>query len=106
MRIPAFVCGMAAAVTLTLPLAAQQQRTAPPAAPARAVAIRAGRLVDPEAGTAAANQVILVQDGKITDVVKVVGKQPLDLFPWLLIAVLLLLAVEGLVANRFYRRVR
>lgn len=34
------------------------------------------------------------------------GKHPIDLFPWLLIAVLLLLAVEGLVANRFYRRVR
>ena len=32
--------------------------------------------------------------------------QPVDLFPWLLIAVLLLLAVEGLVANRFYRRAR
>jgi hypothetical protein len=34
------------------------------------------------------------------------GKHPIDLFPWLLIAVLLLLAAEGLVANRFYRRVR
>jgi Aerotolerance regulator N-terminal/von Willebrand factor type A domain len=32
--------------------------------------------------------------------------QPVDLFPWLLIAVLVLLAVEGLVANRFYRRVK
>jgi len=31
---------------------------------------------------------------------------PVDLFPWLLIAVLFLLAVEGLIANRFYRRVR
>lgn len=31
---------------------------------------------------------------------------PIDLFPWLLIAVLILLASEGLVANRFYRRVR
>lgn len=35
-----------------------------------------------------------------------VMNQPIDLFPWLLIAVLLLLAVEGLVANRFYRKVR
>jgi hypothetical protein len=34
------------------------------------------------------------------------GEHPIDLFPWLLIAVLLLLAVEGLVANRFYRRVK
>jgi hypothetical protein len=32
--------------------------------------------------------------------------QPIDLFPWLLMAVLLLLSVEGLVANRFYRKVR
>ncbi len=32
--------------------------------------------------------------------------QPIDLFPWLLIAVLMLLVLEGLVANRFYRRVR
>jgi hypothetical protein len=32
--------------------------------------------------------------------------QPLDLFPWLLIAVLMLLVAEGFVANRFYRRVR
>ena len=31
-------------------------------------------------------------------------KTPVELFPWLLIAVLLLLAAEGLVANRFYRR--
>jgi len=31
---------------------------------------------------------------------------PVDLFPWLIIAVLLLLAIEGLVANRFYRRAR
>ncbi len=31
---------------------------------------------------------------------------PVDLFPWLLIAVLMVLVLEGLVANRFYRRVR
>jgi hypothetical protein len=31
-------------------------------------------------------------------------RTPVELFPWLLIAVLLLLAVEGLIANRFYRR--
>jgi len=35
---------------------------------AQTVAIRAGRLVDPELGTTAANQVIVVRDGKITDV--------------------------------------
>jgi len=33
-------------------------------------------------------------------------RAPVELFPWLLIAVLLLLAAEGLVANRFYRRPR
>jgi hypothetical protein len=31
-------------------------------------------------------------------------KQPLELFPWLMILVLLALAVENLLANRFYRR--
>jgi hypothetical protein len=30
--------------------------------------------------------------------------QPVDLFPWLLLAVLALFVLEGLVANRFYRR--
>jgi imidazolonepropionase-like amidohydrolase len=34
--------------------------------PAQVTAIRAGRLVDPETGTAAANQVILVENGKFT----------------------------------------
>lgn len=29
--------------------------------------------------------------------------QPIDLFPWLLLAVLVLFALEGLIANRFYR---
>jgi imidazolonepropionase-like amidohydrolase len=37
-------------------------------APRTTTAIRAGRLVDPETGTASANQVILVQDGRITAV--------------------------------------
>jgi hypothetical protein len=31
-------------------------------------------------------------------------KQPLELFPWLMILLLLVLAVENLLANRFYRR--
>jgi hypothetical protein len=31
-------------------------------------------------------------------------KQPLELYPWLMIALLLLLAVENLLANKFYRR--
>ena len=33
--------------TLVAPTVAQQQRTAPPTAPGAAIAIRAGRLVDP-----------------------------------------------------------
>ena len=37
-------------------------------APAQVTAIRAGRLVDPEAGTVAANQVILVENGRFTAV--------------------------------------
>jgi len=37
-------------------------------APAQVTAIRAGRLLDPEAGTAAPNQVILVENGKFTAV--------------------------------------
>jgi hypothetical protein len=45
------------------------------------------------------------RDVKLRDVLSDSGqfKQPLDLFPWLLIAVLMLLVIEGLVANRFYR---
>ncbi|MBA4065386.1 MAG: hypothetical protein C0501_17070 [Isosphaera sp.] len=43
---------------------------------------------------------------KLRDVIPVILDQPVDLFPWLLILVLLLLAAEGVVANRFYRRVR
>ena len=30
--------------------------------------------------------------------------QPIDLFPWLLLAVLALFVMEGMAANRFYRR--
>src|SRR5438093_9822226 len=42
----------------------------PPAAPApsRATVIRAGRLIDPATGTAAANQTIVVENGRITAV--------------------------------------
>ncbi|HXT28021.1 MAG TPA: amidohydrolase family protein [Vicinamibacterales bacterium] len=37
-----------------------------PAAPTRATVVRAGRLIDPATGTAAANQTIVVQNGRIT----------------------------------------
>lgn len=41
---------------------------------------------------------------KLADILKVIVDQPIDLFPWLLIAVLMLLAVESFIANRFYRK--
>jgi imidazolonepropionase-like amidohydrolase len=45
--------------------AAPAQRTQPPATPQPVTAIKAGRLIDPETGTAAANQVIIVEGEKI-----------------------------------------
>src|SRR5437762_12022026 len=45
-----------------------QGRGNQPAGPQKLTAIRAGRLVDPEAGTAAANQIILVEGERILDV--------------------------------------
>ena len=44
------------------------QQPVPGAVPGSVIAVRAGRLVDPAVGTATANQMILVQDGKITAV--------------------------------------
>ncbi len=60
--------GTIALLLLAEPAVAQQQRAAPTAAPSPVIAIRAGRLVDPDLGTAVPNQVILVQDGKISAV--------------------------------------
>ena len=40
--------------------------TQQPAAPTRATVVRTGRLIDPATGTAAANQTIVVQNGRIT----------------------------------------
>jgi hypothetical protein len=42
----------------------------------------------------------------LREIMEIIIGSPVDLFPWLLIAVLMLLTLEGLVANRFYRRVR
>jgi len=39
----------------------------------------------------------------LRDVLKLKYDQPLELFPWLLILVLMLLALESYIANRFYR---
>src|SRR5438094_10613930 len=51
-------------------LAAQGRggRGAAPAGTQKVTAVRAGRLIDPESGTAAANQVILVEGERIKDV--------------------------------------
>ena len=57
----------------------------------------------------------LVGEGRVIPVTKNVSLadlltvslgHPVDLFPWLLIAVLVVLVAEGFIANRFYRRVR
>jgi imidazolonepropionase-like amidohydrolase len=60
--------GVIVLLLLVAPTRAQQQRAAPVVPPSAVIAIKAGRLVDPDVGTAAANQIILVQDGKITAV--------------------------------------
>ena len=63
-------CALVAAVLLLMPAAVVSAAGQVPAAPpSKVTAVRAGRLVDPEAGTIAANQVVLVQDG----VIKAVG---------------------------------
>jgi hypothetical protein len=46
------------------------------------------------------------KDLRLRDVIASKFNQPVDLFPWLLIGVLLLIAAEGVVANRFYRTPR
>lgn len=56
--------GLASAVLTTPQSMTAQTSAAKP--PASVTAIRAGRLLDPESGTIATNQVILVQDGKFT----------------------------------------
>src|SRR5207245_7237062 len=52
-------------------LLAQGRGAAPPGAPSgpqKVTAVRAGRIVDPDTGTAAANQVILVEGERITNI--------------------------------------
>jgi imidazolonepropionase-like amidohydrolase len=57
MRVRTLFTAIAAALCLVL---------APTGGAAQVIAIRAGRLIDPEAGTAATNQVILVENGRFT----------------------------------------
>lgn len=58
--------------------------------------------------TGAGTVIPVGKDVKLTDVLTGTEqfKTPMDLFPWLLIAVLLLLVFEAFLANRFYRRPR
>ncbi|HJZ59234.1 MAG TPA: BatA domain-containing protein [Gemmataceae bacterium] len=56
-------------------------------------------------GLTGPNSVVPVErDLKLWDAMERKFNQPVDLFPWLLILVLMLLVLEGFVANRFYRR--
>jgi imidazolonepropionase-like amidohydrolase len=71
---------------LTVVLAAGYAEAQPPppqAAPARVIAVRAGTLVDPETGSSARNQIILVEGERITavgaDVAIPPGAQVIDL---------------------------
>jgi imidazolonepropionase-like amidohydrolase len=57
--------GVAALIAAT-PLYAQRQPA--PTGPVKVTAIKAGRLIDPEAGTVSTNQVILIEGEKITQV--------------------------------------
>src|SRR5262245_58329575 len=56
------------AVALAVILAEHALAQAPPAQSRKTTAIRAGRLIDPETGTAAANQIILIEGERITAV--------------------------------------
>jgi hypothetical protein len=52
-----------------------------------------------------AGSVLAVERGStLSDAVQSHWLQPLELFPWLMIVVLLVLAVENLLANKFYKR--
>lgn len=46
------------------------------------------------------------KNATLRDWLTVTMGQPVDLFPWLLLAVLVLFSAEGLIANRFYRRAK
>jgi imidazolonepropionase-like amidohydrolase len=58
---------VAAALAGIATLGVEAQRGAPPAGPQKLTAIRAGRVIDPETGTAAANQIIVVEGERIRD---------------------------------------
>jgi imidazolonepropionase-like amidohydrolase len=59
------VLGIALVIAAAAPVQAQPPA---PAAPSKVVAVRAGRLVDPETGTVASNQIILIEGERIREV--------------------------------------
>ena len=65
-RRAAFVAALLCVICAPAFLAAQASAQQSAAPPAPITAIRAGRLIDPETGTSAANQVILIQNGRFT----------------------------------------
>jgi len=58
----------AAAIVAVATLSGEAQRGAPPPGPQKVTAIRAGHVVDPETGTSAANQIIVVEGERIRDI--------------------------------------
>ena len=63
-----FVMSVAVLAVAVVALDAQGRGGQPPAGSQKVTAIRAGRLIDPETGNAAANQIILVEGERIRDV--------------------------------------
>ncbi len=59
---------LAAVLLLVAAASVQAQPAAQPAGPQKITAVRAGRLIDPETGSAAANQIILVEGERIREV--------------------------------------
>jgi imidazolonepropionase-like amidohydrolase len=58
----------AAAIVAVATLSGEAQRGAPPPGTQKVTAIRAGHVVDPETGTSAANQIIVVEGERIRDI--------------------------------------
>src|SRR5262245_27316658 len=63
-----FVMSVAVLILAVVGLDAQGRGGQPPAGAQKVTAIRAGRLIDPETGTAAANQIIVVEGERIRDI--------------------------------------
>src|SRR5262245_56008179 len=63
-----FVMSVAVLTLAVVALDAQGRGGQPPAGPQKVTAIRAGRVIDPETGNAAANQIILVEGERIRDI--------------------------------------